>query len=72
MIRKSTIIAVALVATGVASPAFAQIPPAYYYDYVGPYAYSDQQPYGPYGYAGYWPPNSAAGINYNIHTPPNH
>jgi hypothetical protein len=75
MIRKSTIIAVVLAATGVASPAFAQMPPGYYYDYAGPYAYPGEQP-APYGWEGYgyagWPPNSPASINYNIHTPPNH
>ena len=75
MISKSTIAAMVLVTMGLASQAFAQVPPAYYYGYAGPYAY----PYGPpapfdYGYGGYggWPPGSAAAIGYNIHTPPNH
>jgi hypothetical protein len=88
VISKSTIAAMMLVAMSLASPAFAQMPPGYYYDYApgyyygyapgyaGPYAYSYERPgpYGwaPYGYGGGWPPGSAASINYNIHTPPNH
>ena len=74
MIGKSTITAMVLVTMGVASPAFAQVPPAYYYGYASPYA-ADAYPYAPspfyYGYGG-WPYGSAAAINYNIHTPPNH
>ena len=50
--------------------------PAYALGYVGPYAYSYEQPgpfgWAPYGYGGGWPPGSAASILYNIHTPPNH
>jgi hypothetical protein len=75
MIGKSTIAATVLVTIGLASPAFAQVPPAYYYDYAGPYAYpyGPPAPYGwtPYGYGG-WPGGYAASINYNVHTPPNH
>ena len=87
MISKTTIAAMALVAMSLASPAFAQAP-GYYYDYApgnyygyapgyaGLYAYSYGQP-GPfgwqsYGYGGGWPPESAARVLYNIHTPPNH
>jgi hypothetical protein len=72
MISKSTIGAMVLVATGLASPAFAQVPPGYYYGYAAPYAdpYAQPEPFAPYGYGyGGW---SAASINYNIHTPPNH
>jgi hypothetical protein len=87
MISKSTIAAMALVALSLASPAFAQTPPGYYYGYApgyyygnaagygGPYAYSyEPGPFGwaPYGYGGGWPPGSAASVEYNIHTPPNH
>jgi hypothetical protein len=74
MISKSTIPAMMLVTMGLASPASAQVPPGYYYDYAGPaYSYEQPAPYGwaPYGY-GDWAPSSAASINYNIHTPPNH
>jgi hypothetical protein len=86
-ISKSMLPAVALVAMSLASPAFAQIPPGYYayapgYYYgnapgfAGPYAYSSEQPgpfgWAPYGYGGGWPPGSAASVEYNIHTPPNH
>jgi hypothetical protein len=75
MISKSTIGAMVLVAMGLASPAFAQVPPGYYYGYAAPYAnpYEQPEPFGwaPYNYGG-WQPQSAAGINYNIHTPPNH
>lgn len=75
MISKSTIPAMMLVTMGLASPAFAQVPPGYYYGYAGPDAYPYEQPvpYGwaPYGYGG-WAPGSAASITYNIHTPPNH
>ena len=87
MISKTTIAAMALVAMSLASPAFAQTR-GYYYDYTpgnyygyapgyaGPYAYSYEQPgpfgWAPYVYGGGWPPESAASILYNIHTPPNH
>ena len=75
MSRKSTITAMVLVAMGLASPAFAQAPPGYYYGDAGSYAYPHEQPapfaWQPYGYGG-WAPGSAASINYNIHTPPNH
>ena len=75
MISKSTIAATVLVTMGLASPAFAQMPPPYYYGYAGPYTYAYEQPapfgWAPYGYGG-WPPGSAPSINYNIHTPPNH
>lgn len=75
MISKSTIAAMVLVTIGLASPAFAQVPPTYYYGYVGPYAYPYAQPspfgWELYGYGGSRP-RSAADINYNIHTPPNH
>jgi hypothetical protein len=73
MICKSTIAAIALTVLGLASPAFAQMPPPYDYGYPGAYAYLYDQagPFGwaPYGYSG-WP--NAASIQYNIHTPPNH
>jgi hypothetical protein len=73
MISKSAIAAAVLVAMGLASPAFAQMPPTYYDAYPGAYAYPYQQPgpfgWAPYGYGG-WP--NAASIEYNIHTPPNH
>lgn len=73
MISKSTIAAMALVAMGLASPAFAQAPPTYYNAYPGAYAYPYEPPpplgWGPYGYRS-WP--DAATIDYNIHTPPNH
>jgi hypothetical protein len=86
MISKSTIAAMALVAMSLASPAFAQVPPGYGYapgyyygyapGYAAPYAYSYEQPGGygrtSYGYGGGWPPGSAASVEYNIHTPPNH
>jgi hypothetical protein len=85
MISKSTIAAMVLVAMSLASPAFAQMPPGYGYasdnygyapGYPAPYAYSYEQPgaYGwaPYSYGGGWPPGSAASVEYNIHTPPNH
>lgn len=75
MIGKLTIAAMALVTVGLASPAFAQLPPAYYYGSAGRYAYPYERPapfgWAPYGYGG-WPSGSAASINYNIHTPPNH
>jgi hypothetical protein len=75
MSRKSTIAATVLVTMGLAPPAFAQIAPGHYYGYASPYAYPYEQPapFGeaPYGYGG-WAPGSAASINYNIHTPPNH
>ena len=75
MSRKSTIVAMVLVAMGLASPAFAQVSSEYYYGYAGPYAYPNEQPppfgWTPYGYGG-WPPRSANSINYNVHTPPNH
>jgi hypothetical protein len=75
MCKNSTITAMVLVAMGLASPAFAQVPPGYYYGYAGPsaYPYERSAPFGwpPYGYGG-WPPGSPASINYNIHTPPNH
>jgi hypothetical protein len=74
MISKSTTAGMVLVAMGLASPAFAQMPPTYYYGYAGPYAYPYEQPapfgWAPYGYFGSWP--NAASIGYNIHTPPNH
>jgi hypothetical protein len=49
MISKSTIAAMVLVAMGLASPAFAQMPPGYGYasgspGYATPYAYSYEQP----------------------------
>jgi hypothetical protein len=86
MFSKSMIATMVLVAMGLASPAFAQVPPGYYeyapgnyYGYApgyAPYAYSYEQPgpfgWVPYGYGGGWPPGSAASIEYNIHTPPNH
>jgi hypothetical protein len=71
MISKSTIVATALFAMGLASPALAQVPGTYY-GYAGAYGYPYELPpsyaWGPYG----WPYDTAAGINYNIHTPPNH
>jgi len=75
MISKSTIGAIVLVAMGLA-PAFAQVPPGYY-DAAVPYAnpYDEPEPFGlaPYDYGfGGWQSQSAASINYNIHTPPNH
>jgi hypothetical protein len=78
MISKSTIAAmmfgaVGLVSMGLASPAFAQVPPAYYDAYPGAFAYPYEPPpplgWAPYGYSS-WP--DAATIDYNIHTPPNH
>lgn len=75
MISKSTIPAMMFLTMGLASPAFAQVPPGYYYDYSGPAAYADpyEQPppysVAPYDYGG-WSPRS--GFDYNIHTPPNH
>jgi hypothetical protein len=87
MISKSMIATMVLVAIGPASPAFAQAPPGYYDytpgyyygygpGYTGPNAYSYEQPrpfgWAPYGYGGGWPPGSAASVEYNIHTPPNH
>ena len=86
MISKSTIAAMTLgamglamglvmdLAMGLASPAFAQVPPAYYDAYPGAFVYPYEPPpppfgWAPYGYGG-WP--DAAGIGYNIHTPPNH
>jgi len=78
MINKPTAAAaaaVALVGVSFALPAFAQAPAADNYNSVNPNAFSYAQPvpYGwtPYGYAG-WAPRSAADIDYNIHTPPNH
>jgi hypothetical protein len=87
MISKSMIATMMLVAMGLASPAFAQVPPGYY-DYApgyypgyapgnaGPSVYSYEQPgtfgWVPYSYGGGWPPGSAASVEYNIHTPPNH
>jgi hypothetical protein len=77
MISKSTIGAMVLFAMGLA-PASAQVPPGYY-DATAPYAnpYDEPEPFGlaPYGYGygyGGWQSQSAATINYNIHTPPNH
>ena len=86
MISKSMTATMMLVAMGLASPAFAEVPPAYY-DYApgyysgyapgnaGPFAYSYEQPgtfgWVPYSYGGGWPPGSAASVEYNIHTPPN-
>jgi hypothetical protein len=64
-----------LVAMGL-TPALAQVPPGYY-GAAAPYAtpYDEPEPSGlaPYGYGyGGWQSQSAASINYNIHTPPNH
>jgi hypothetical protein len=73
MICKSTIATIALTVLGLASPAFAQAPPTYDYGYPGAYVYLYDQS-GPYGWApdsySGWP--TAASIQYNIHTPPNH
>ena len=77
MISKSTTAialgAMSIVSMGLASPAFAQMSPAYYDAYPGAYAYPYAPPpsfgWAPYGYGG-WP--DAASIQYNIHTPPNH
>jgi hypothetical protein len=88
MISKSTIAAMVLITTGLASPSFAQVSQGYYDSYAGPYAYPYEQPV-PYGWRrarhsfsymaevppyGYrgWPPGSPASIEHNIHTPPNH
>jgi len=79
MISKSTIGAMVFVAIGL-TPTFAQVPPGYYPGYyydAAPYAnpYDAPEPSGlapyAYGYGG-WQSQSAASINYNIHTPPNH
>jgi hypothetical protein len=78
MMSKLSIAAMVPVTMGLASPAFAQVPPGYYYDYAGPYAYAYEQPvpYGwaPYGYWAWrsWYPNIPASISNNIHTPFNH
>jgi hypothetical protein len=74
MIGKSTIAATVLVTVGLASPAFAQVPPAYYGGYAGPYAYPYAPPppygWGLYDYGGW--PSYAAALSYTVHTPPNH
>ncbi len=78
MIGKSTIAATVLVTMGLASPAFAQVPPSYYYGYAGPYAYPYVQPppygWGLYNYSGWYGgwPSYAAALSYTVHTPPNH
>jgi hypothetical protein len=70
MIGKSTIAALVLVTMGLASPAFAQVPPSYYYGHT--YPYGQQAPFG-WGFYdnGGWPPGPAS-VDSNAHTPPNH
>jgi hypothetical protein len=70
VISKSTIAAMVLLAMGVASPAFAQVP--WTYGYAGPYGYPYEPP-PPYAWEPYgWQSSIAASIDYNVHTPPNH